>query len=91
MRNHVASVQNICAVAKGNDNLVYPPLPQQKKCKHIYNKSTILQSEYTFRAQAQGTEMLKDALKTAVPIFDKFTEDGMCFRIYRLGSLEVLH
>jgi len=42
-----------------------------------------------FEYQAQGTEMLKDALKTAVPIFDKFTEDGMCFRIYRLGSLEV--
>jgi len=42
-----------------------------------------------FEYQAQAAEMLKGVLKSAVPIFDKFTEDGMRFRIYRLSNLEV--
>jgi hypothetical protein len=33
--------------------------------------------------------MLQDALASAVPKFDKFTEDGSRFSIYRIGSLEV--
>uniref|UniRef100_A0A6T1JNG0 Uncharacterized protein n=1 Tax=Alexandrium monilatum TaxID=311494 RepID=A0A6T1JNG0_9DINO len=39
-----------------------------------------------FKAQAQ---MLNQALKSAVPEFDKSAEDGTRFRIYRFGSLEV--
>merc|ERR1712061_603741 len=33
--------------------------------------------------------MLKQALESASPVFDKRTEDGIRFRVYRLGSLEV--
>merc|ERR1712216_105110 len=32
---------------------------------------------------------MKDTLPKAVPEFKKATEDGVLFRIYRLGSLEV--
>jgi len=39
--------------------------------------------------QTQAKDMLQGVLKTAVPVFDKSTEDGMHFRIYRMGSLEV--
>jgi len=35
------------------------------------------------------SELLKKTLKASVPIFDKPTEEGLRFRIYRLGSLEV--
>lgn len=34
-------------------------------------------------------ELLKSMLKASAPIFDKRTEEGLRFRIYRLGSLEV--
>merc|ERR1712217_682514 len=33
--------------------------------------------------------MLEDALESVVPDFDKVTEDGSRFSIYRIGSLEV--
>jgi hypothetical protein len=33
-------------------------------------------------------ELLEEVLKTAAPVFDKSCEDGMRFRIYRIGSLE---
>jgi len=35
------------------------------------------------------TANLQLVLKTAVPVFDKSTEDGMRFRIYQTGSLEL--
>merc|ERR1712242_332051 len=35
------------------------------------------------------THMLEDALESQVPEFDKVTEDGSRFSIYRIGSLEV--
>jgi len=38
------------------------------------------------RTQAR---FLERALRSAVPAFDKSTEDGLRFRIYRLGSLEI--
>jgi hypothetical protein len=37
----------------------------------------------------QAEELLQDALRESSPIFDKSTEDGLRFRIYILGSLEV--
>jgi len=39
-----------------------------------------------YKAQAQ---VFEQALKKAVPAFDKRTEDGTRYRIYRFGSLEV--
>jgi len=39
--------------------------------------------------QAQAAEMLEGVLTSASPEFDKITEDGMRFRVYRVGSLEV--
>mmetsp|Transcript_129686 Transcript_129686/g.315030 ORF Transcript_129686/g.315030 Transcript_129686/m.315030 type:complete len:437 (-) Transcript_129686:34-1344(-) len=39
-----------------------------------------------FKAQAH---MFEEALKSAVPEFDRSTEDGTRFRVYRFGSLEV--
>jgi len=33
--------------------------------------------------------VLEEALQSALPVFDKSTEDGTRFRVYRLGSLEV--
>merc|ERR1711948_138913 len=36
-----------------------------------------------------GAHMLEDALESVVPDFDKVTEDGSRFSIYRIGSLEV--
>lgn len=48
---------------------------------------TALTERFEYRSQA--AEMLQGVLKTAAPVFDKSTEDGLCFRIYRLGSLEV--
>lgn len=38
--------------------------------------------------KTQGA-MLCEHLRTSAPIFDKSTEEGLRFRIYRLGSLEV--
>lgn len=32
--------------------------------------------------------LLEEVLKSAAPVFDRSTEDGMRFRIYRIGSLE---
>jgi len=39
-----------------------------------------------YKAQAR---MFEHVLKSAVPAFDKSTEDGLRFRVYRFGSLEV--
>jgi len=39
--------------------------------------------------KGHAAELLEGVLRTSAPIFDKSTEDGMHFRIYRLGSLEV--
>jgi len=39
-----------------------------------------------YKAEAS---MFDDALKSTVPVFDKNTEDGIRFRIYKIGSLEV--
>merc|ERR1712073_196871 len=36
-----------------------------------------------------GAHMLAAALASVVPSFDKVTEDGSRFSIYRIGSLEV--
>lgn len=36
-----------------------------------------------------ATDLLNSTLKTSAPVFDRITEEGMRFRIYRLGSLEV--
>merc|ERR1719326_1882129 len=36
-----------------------------------------------------AAELLESNLKSSAPVFDKSTEEGLCFRIYRLGSLEV--
>jgi len=37
----------------------------------------------------QAAEILQDALQDSSPMFEKSTEEGLCFRIYTLGSLEV--
>lgn len=37
----------------------------------------------------KAAELLQSALKESCPIFDKRTEEGMCYRIYSLGNLEV--
>lgn len=36
-----------------------------------------------------ATELLDTTLKFSTPVFDKSTEEGVRFRIYRLGSLEI--
>eukprot|EP00931_Biecheleriopsis_adriatica_P026426 TRINITY_DN16083_c0_g1_i1.p1 TRINITY_DN16083_c0_g1~~TRINITY_DN16083_c0_g1_i1.p1 ORF type:complete len:1036 (-),score=244.94 TRINITY_DN16083_c0_g1_i1:61-3168(-) len=48
------------------------------------NSLVTLQVDATFEKA-----LLKDILPTAAPEFNKVTEDGMVFRIYRIGSLEV--
>mmetsp|Transcript_127171 Transcript_127171/g.309162 ORF Transcript_127171/g.309162 Transcript_127171/m.309162 type:complete len:410 (-) Transcript_127171:75-1304(-) len=45
-----------------------------------------LHARADYRAQAS---LVNRALKSAVPAFDKSTEEGLRFRVYRLGSLEV--
>merc|ERR1740121_1324635 len=45
-----------------------------------------LRSRPDFRAQES---LLEEVLKSNIPMFDKKTEDGTRFLIYRLGSLEV--
>jgi len=47
--------------------------------------SLVARPEY----KEQASELLKDALRDGAPVFDKPTEEGMRFRIYSLGSLEV--
>jgi len=37
----------------------------------------------------QQADLLREALRAATPVFDRRTEDGMWFRIYKLGDLEV--
>jgi hypothetical protein len=39
--------------------------------------------------KGHAAELLESVLRTSAPVFDKSTEEGMRFRIYRLGSLEV--
>jgi len=46
----------------------------------------LLHSHTDFRADAARLEQL---LKTSIPVFNKSTEDGMSFRIYRVGDFEV--
>ena len=36
-----------------------------------------------------AAKLLEGVLKTSSPVFDKSTEEGLRFRIYRMGSLEV--
>mmetsp|Transcript_49389 Transcript_49389/g.118815 ORF Transcript_49389/g.118815 Transcript_49389/m.118815 type:complete len:1314 (-) Transcript_49389:71-4012(-) len=45
-----------------------------------------LQPRPDYQAQAA---MFEHALKEASPVFDRSTEDGLCFRVYKFGSLEV--
>jgi hypothetical protein len=37
----------------------------------------------------QAAELLQEVLQESSPVFDKNTEEGLRFRVYRLGSLEV--
>lgn len=48
-------------------------------------------SALTSRPEYMGhaVELLESVLRTSAPVFDKATEEGMHFRIYRLGSIEV--
>lgn len=39
--------------------------------------------------KGQGAALLDDMIQTASPVFDKTTEDGVRFRVYRLGILEI--
>merc|ERR1711920_381748 len=48
--------------------------------------SPILRSRPDFKAEES---LLEEVLKSTIPVFDKKTEDGTHFLIYRLGSLEV--
>merc|ERR1740121_637645 len=48
--------------------------------------SQVLRSRPDFKAE-EG--LLEEVLKSTIPVFDKKTEDGTHFLIYRLGSLEV--
>jgi hypothetical protein len=45
----------------------------------------------TARPEYKGhaAELLESSLKSSAPVFERSTEEGMCFRIYRLGSLEI--
>jgi len=46
----------------------------------------MLHARPDYKAEAS---MFDEVLKSAVPVFDKTTEDGSRFRIYKIGSLEV--
>merc|ERR1740123_340889 len=48
--------------------------------------SPVLRSRPDFKAEES---LLEEVLKSTIPVFDKKTEDGTHFLIYRLGSLEV--
>jgi len=52
---------------------------------------TAAASEKFFPLPAFSTEIdgFQEALNSSVPVFEKYTEDGTRFMIYRLGSLEV--
>ena len=39
--------------------------------------------------KAYSATLVKDVLPTAAPEFQEKTEDGTCFRIYKIGSLEI--
>lgn len=39
--------------------------------------------------KAYSASLVKDVLPTAAPEFQEKTEDGTCFRIYKIGSLEI--
>jgi len=54
----------------------------EAKGKH----SPALHPRPDWKAQAHAFEQ---ALESAVPVFERSTEDGTCFRIYRIGSIEV--
>merc|ERR1740123_2175347 len=51
-----------------------------------FPREGMLHERPDYTAQAQ---MLEYVLPLAVPVFDKCTEEGMRFRVYRIGSLEV--
>lgn len=54
--------------------------------EHEEAGARVLRSRPDFKAEES---LLEDVLRSTVPVFDKKTEDGMRFLIYRLGSLEV--
>eukprot|EP00747_Dinoflagellata_sp_TGD_P123293 gnl/TRDRNA2_/TRDRNA2_173791_c1_seq3.p1 gnl/TRDRNA2_/TRDRNA2_173791_c1~~gnl/TRDRNA2_/TRDRNA2_173791_c1_seq3.p1 ORF type:complete len:359 (-),score=80.07 gnl/TRDRNA2_/TRDRNA2_173791_c1_seq3:57-1043(-) len=49
-------------------------------------KNGLLQKRLSHQAEAAAFDHM---LKTATPVFDKSSEDGIQFRIYKFGSLEV--
>jgi len=55
------------------------------RAEHRPHGSLVARPEY----KDQASELLKEALRDSAPVFDKTTEEGMRFRIYSLGSLEV--
>jgi hypothetical protein len=57
-------------------------LHNEAKAKH----APALHPRPDWQAQAHAFEQ---ALESVVPVFDRSTEDGTCFRIYRIGSIEV--
>merc|ERR1719330_760514 len=54
--------------------------------EHEEGGSQVLRSRPDFKAEES---LLEEVLASTVPVFDKKTEDGTRFLIYRLGSLEV--
>jgi len=52
---------------------------------HMEQRTLIARPAY----KDQASELLQDALQDSAPIFDKSAEDGLRFRIYSFGSLEV--
>lgn len=60
---------------------------QRSACADEGHPLTALTERFEYSGPA--IDLLQGVLKTTAPEFDKSTEDGMCFRIYRLGTLEV--
>jgi len=56
------------------------------KIEHERRAVPSIRARPDFKAQEA---LMGEVLKSAVPIFDKRTEDGTSFLIYRLGSLEI--
>merc|ERR1740123_480868 len=54
--------------------------------EHEEGGSQVLRSRPDFKAEES---LLEEVLASTIPLFDKKTEDGTRFLIYRLGSLEV--
>lgn len=54
-----------------------------KTSEHVLSQASSLQARTDYKEEAE------EVLKTASPAFQKKTEDGMIFRIYRVGTLEV--